>query len=85
MGVKVSTGTPYVYAFAVITPGGDHKLLLINKRDRDIELLLPQRAHGVEFVDQTTKTDLPAKQDLDSDKLPLRGLSVAVVSFQPAH
>jgi hypothetical protein len=80
--VKVSSGTPYVYAFAVITPDGVHKLLLVNKRDRDFQLTLPQTAQKVEVVDQTTKEQPPAKQAVDSSRLKLHGLAVAVVTLK---
>ncbi len=78
--VKTSSGSPYVYALAMVKPQGARKILLVNKRDRDIEVTLPGRATGVQYVDQTTKGNAPGQQSLNSDKLTLRGLSVAVVT-----
>jgi hypothetical protein len=79
--VKTSSGSPYVYALGMVKPGGARKLLLVNKRDRNFELTLPSSASEVQFVDQTTKGNAPAKQTLNSDRLTLRGLGVAVVTM----
>ena len=79
--VTTLSGSPYVYALGTIKPNGKHKLLLVNKRDRDIELALPGRAEEVEYVDQTTKGDTPGKQPLVGDKFMLHGLAVAVVTM----
>ena len=72
---------PYVYALGMIKPQGQRKLLLVNKRNRDMEVTLPGTAQSVEFVDQTTKGNSPGKQSLRAGKLTLRGLGVAVVTF----
>jgi hypothetical protein len=78
--IHVATGTPYIYALAFIGGNGTHKLLLVNKRDRELELTLPPGLTEMEYVDQTTKENPPAKQHLDTSQLNLRGLAVAVVS-----
>jgi hypothetical protein len=81
--VGTSSGTPAVYALGFIgRSGGEHKLLLVNKRDRSVELTLPQPAKKVEFVDQTTKSNPPASRQLSEDKYTLGGLGVAVVTLQ---
>ena len=77
--VAVTTGTPHVYGLGFITPDGKHKLLLVNKRDREIELRLPHAAQEIRFVDQTTKDEQPAREPLTGAGVKLRGLSVAVV------
>jgi hypothetical protein len=79
--VRTASGSPYVHAMAIIKPGGERRLLLVSKRDRPIELLLPQRAADVQFVDQTTRAEPPRKQRVDTDKVTIRGLGVAVVTF----
>jgi hypothetical protein len=79
--VKAANAGPYVYALAVIKPGGERKLLLVNKRNRDFELTLPGRAGTVQYVDQTTEGNPPAEQSLSGDRLTLRGFSVAVVTI----
>ncbi len=78
--VKTASGNAYVYALGTINSKGERRLLLVNKRDRDIELTLPQRATDIQFVDQTTKAAPPAREPLSGDKITLRGLSVAVVT-----
>lgn len=80
--VKTNSASAYVYALGVIAPSGEHKLLLVNKRDRDISLTLPQPAKSVQFVDQTTGANPPSRQSLHSDKITLRGLSVSVFTLQ---
>jgi hypothetical protein len=77
---EVKTGTPYVYGLGFTDNNGTHKLLLVNKRDREFNLALPSGLAEVEYVDQTTKENPPAKQHLDGSRLTLRGLAVAVVS-----
>ncbi len=80
--VKTSwDGISFISALAAVKPNGEKEVLLVNKRNRDIEVALPQRASSIEYVDQTTKGDPPKKQSLSANKVNLRGLSVAVVTF----
>jgi hypothetical protein len=79
---KTSGGSPYVYALGVISPNGDHKLLLVNKRDRDIQLTLHQPAKAVQVVDQITGANPPSHQALNSKQITLHGLAVGVVTLQ---
>ena len=80
--VQVANGSPYVYALGFITGSGEHKLLLVNKRNRDFELTLPQTAKKIQYVDQTTKAGPPATQMANTGKITLRGLGVAVVTLE---
>ena len=80
--VKTSSGSPYVYALGVIAPNGGHKLLLVNKRDRDMQMTLPQPAKAVQVVDQITGANPPSHQALNSKQITLRGLAVSVVTLQ---
>lgn len=80
--VKTVSGSPYVYAMGVITPSGKHQLLLVNKRDRDIEVTLPQTATEAQLVDQTTGANPPARRLLNSNKVVLHGLAVGVFTLQ---
>lgn len=80
--VDTKSNSPYVYALGYITGDGKHKLLLVNKRDRDFELMLPQTAREVEFVDQRTANQPPGRQEANSDKLTLHGLEVAIVTLR---
>ncbi len=79
--VSSSGGSDYVYALAVITARGEHKLLLVNKRDREIQLTLPEQAKTIEVVDQTTKEQAPQTRQLNARTIRLTGLQVSVVTF----
>jgi hypothetical protein len=80
--VTASSGTHAVYALGFIGTSGEHKLLLVNKRDRDMELTLPQSGKKVEFVDQTTKSNPPQSRALNESKYVLGALGVAVVTLR---
>ncbi|MGB7758896.1 MAG: glycosyl hydrolase family 39 [Bryobacteraceae bacterium] len=79
--VKTASRNSAVYALGMISPKGERKLLLVNKRDREIDLTLKGRATGMQYVDQTTKGGAPGRQAIDADKVTLRGLGVAVVTM----
>ena len=79
--VKSSLESSYASALAFVDAKGQRKVLLVNKRDRDLELKLPQPAVAIEVVDQTSRNDPPAKRSLNSAQLKLGGLAVAVVTF----
>ena len=79
--VKTASRNSAVYALGMISPKGERKLLLVNKRDREIDLTLKGRATGMQYVDQTTKGGAPGQQAIDADKVTLRGLGVAVVTM----
>lgn len=80
--VNASTGTSAVYALGFVVPGGVHKLLLINKRNRDVQVSLPDRAKSVEFVDVRTKGAPPKRQSINGSDIELRGFAVAVVDVE---
>lgn len=79
---ETKLATSLVYAQGFITPQGKKKILVINKRDRTIQLLLPgcARAH-MEVVDQNTGFNPASSSDLTSDRMALPGLAVAVVTL----
>ncbi len=79
--VKTSSATPYVYALGTIASNGTRRVLLVNKRDRDIELTLPGPATEIRYVDQTTRGGVPGRESLGGDKLTLHGLGVAVITL----
>jgi hypothetical protein len=71
-----------VYAQGFVTKGGKRRLLLVSKRDRAIELVVPGASGGqVDVVDQTTGSQPAASRKLDGDKVTLNGLAVAVVTL----
>ena len=72
----------YVYSLGFLGRDGKRRLLLVNKRDRDFDLVVPGASGSrLDFVDQTTKFDPPGQVKLDGDKITLRGLAVMVVTL----
>jgi hypothetical protein len=71
-----------LYSLGVLSRSGDHRILLINKRDHDIEVTLPQKAKQLEAVDVTTKANPAAKQGVDSTRITLHGYAVAVATLE---
>ncbi len=80
--VETQLQNPYLYSMGVVTRDGKRRLLLVNKRDRDFELVVPGASGGrQDFVDQTTKFDPPSSVKLEGDKLKVCGLAVVVVTL----
>lgn len=74
----------YVYAQGFVTPEGKREILLVNKRDRSIEMSIPRgRGAREEYVDQETGFNPAAITTLQGDELTLKGLAVAVVTLAP--
>lgn len=81
----VSTSVPSdsIYAQGFITPQGEHKILVVNKRNRTLELPIPAgKGARVEIVDQTTASGPARVIHLTSTNLILSGLAVAVVTLR---
>jgi len=71
-----------IYVQAFISPRGERKVLLVNKRDRAVDIAVPGAAGGSQQrVDQNTVAS-PTKQSLTQDTLQLPGLAVAVVTLR---
>jgi hypothetical protein len=71
----------YFSSLAVMTPNGKRRMLLVNKRDRELELSIPGATGGqIEAVDQSTAFNPPASSKLLSDSVTVKGLGVAVVT-----
>jgi len=80
--VRTSQPGPYVYAQAFLTRGNQRRLLLVNRRDRDLEVAVPDAGGSrMQFVDQTTGFQPPASRKLEGETIRLAGYSVAVVEF----
>ncbi len=71
-----------VSALAIRTQHGERKLLLVNKRDRNLDVSIAG-ANGAQSdcVDRSTGFRPPASSKLNSDKLTLHAFSVAVVTL----
>jgi hypothetical protein len=71
----------YVFTQGFISSNGKKKILLVNKRDRVVDIAFPDGKDAqVEYVDQTTGFDPPRKAVMQRDHVPLPGLAVAVVT-----
>jgi hypothetical protein len=71
-----------VLAQGFVGPDGTRKLLLINKRDHDLELTVPEARGGkIEAVDKITGSNPPSSATINSDTLQLGALAVEVVTF----
>ncbi len=77
-----SGGSADVYTLAMTGRHGERKLLLVNKRNRDIELTLPSAARTIEFVNQDTKGAPPQTQQTSARNIRLRGFEVAAVTLE---
>ena len=80
--VATHSDVPYVYVQAFVTPQGKHRILLLNKRNRPFDVMLPD-AEGaqVQVVDQTTNFQPPASSMLTGNQLALGGFGVAAVTL----
>ena len=77
-----SLGSPYVYSVAFVTRDGKHRVLLVNKRDRQFDVRVTGASGGqIEYVDQTTGFQPPATTKVSNENLSLGGYSVAVVTL----
>jgi hypothetical protein len=75
-----STGALMVQGY--ITRSGARKFLIVNKRDHEISLKIPDSQGGkLEVVDQTTAFNAPASSRIDGQSVKLGGLAVAVVTL----
>jgi hypothetical protein len=80
--VQTQLASPQIYAQAFITPEGKQAILLVNKRDRTVELTIPGAAGGQEQrVDQSTASSPPVTSGVAQDAISLLGLAVAVLTL----
>jgi len=80
--VKTALENPAVFAQGFATRGGKHRILIVNKRDRILEVSIPGGLGArVDVADQTTGSNPPATAQMNSEVLTLHGLAVAVVTM----
>jgi len=80
--VRTAQPGPFVYAQAFLSRGNKRRLLLVNRRNRDIEVAVAGAAGAtMRFVDQTTEFQPPSSTTLKQEVVRLGGYSVAVVEF----
>jgi hypothetical protein len=65
-----------------VTSSGERKLLIVNKRDHELQLTWPEAKGGkLEVVDQTTASNPPASSHIEGENFKLGGFGVAVVTL----
>ncbi|HEV2426190.1 MAG TPA: glycosyl hydrolase family 39 [Terriglobia bacterium] len=80
--VESSSDSGDVTAQAFVSPRGERKLLLINKREREFEIELPGRGGAkVEMIDLATGSNPPAASPVAGSSFKLGGFGVAVVTL----
>jgi hypothetical protein len=81
--VTTTLSSPYVVAQAFVAANGTHKLLLVNKRDREFTLQIPGAAGGREIhVDLKSGAIAPVDSPLTSDTVVSGGYSVSILTLQ---
>jgi hypothetical protein len=81
--VETDLSSDSIYASAVMTRDGKHRLLLVNKRDRALDITVPGATGGQEdVVDQTTAFNPPTSSKLNGDTITLNGFGVAVITLR---
>jgi hypothetical protein len=80
--VETPGGVPNVMIQGFIKPDGERKLLLVNRRDRVMEMALPEATGArIEVIDQTTGSGPPSSSRIEGGRFKLNGLGVAVVTL----
>ncbi len=81
--VETAIDLPFIDAQAYVTPDGKRKILMVNKRDRPFDALIPGIKGSVEqYVDETTNFHPPGSQKLDTDHVTLQGYTVAIITLE---
>lgn len=82
LGGDGSSPSPYIYVLPVIVKGGRKRLLLVNKSEHSREIQLRGAKGGqMEYVDQSTGVDPPAKIPVSSNTFTMNGFSVAALTL----
>jgi hypothetical protein len=84
--VQTGLPSPFVAAQAFVTPKGERKLLIVNKRDHEVTLTLPVATSAqsqMDYVDPTTGSQPPGSTVLTGNSITLRSQAVAVITLKP--
>lgn len=80
--IETDSGSPYLYARAFVTRGGAHKVLLVNKRNRALQVAFETpRVLAMQIVDQQTGFGPPRSAQPAGSSFELPPLAVAVVTL----
>lgn len=78
--VRTAVDSGAVHARGFLTKGGGRKLLLVNKRDRDVTVVVPGLSRAsLAYVDGST-VDRIGRREIDGEAVDLRPFAVAVLS-----
>jgi hypothetical protein len=82
--VETTSASQFVTAQGFLTVSGQHKLLLVNERDREVKVNIPNVAGArMDYVDKTTGSNPPGFCLLSDATVVLSPREVAVVTFKP--
>jgi hypothetical protein len=80
--VESSSDPGYVMVQGFVDHSGERKLLLVNKRERDFEISLPEAAGAkLEVIDLSTGNGAPASSTVAGSNFKLGGFGVAVMTL----
>jgi len=79
--VETAVTVPNIYGQAWLGKDGKRRLLLVNRRNRNVTVTLPQADGKIQSISQSSGSRPPASRPLEGDKLSLPGFDVAVVTF----
>ena len=80
--VSTKVDSQEIYALGFVSQKGEHKILLVNKRDSEIHVTIPQRAKHIQRVDTTTKAESAVKESVNRNALTLHPYAVMVVTLE---
>jgi len=81
--VATTVSLPFIEAQAYITPSHKHKVLLVNKRDRPCEVLIPGIKGATEqYVDQNTNSHPAVSRIVEGGTLNLNGFEVCILTLK---
>jgi hypothetical protein len=80
--VETRLENPYVFAQSFVTHDGKRRILIVNKRNRTLEVSIPEGSGArVDAVEQTTGSNPSTASQMNTGVLTLHGLAVAVVTL----
>jgi hypothetical protein len=80
--VNTEISSSFLMTQGYVTRSGERKILIVNKRDQEFQLTMPEAKGGtLEVVDQVTANNPPASSKIEGGSFKLGGLGVAVVTL----
>ncbi len=80
--VAAEPSSPYLSSMAVVTRDGKHRILLVNKRDRPLNVSITGVSGGqMDLVNQNSGFGPPQSAKLTSDQVSLGGFAVVSITL----